>query len=187
MRFVMSAHLADWHPWEPYQDFFMSQKNKGGGALLDESHFIDLMLWMGIEVESVSAFVDKITDLDMDADDNVDIIIRSPNGARANLHLDLIGRPHERSITAVGEKGTLIYSYERNEILKGDTGESKWETRTFEGERNDMFMGVAREYLQLIQGSLGDKSCTVEDGIAALKVVDACRESSASGKHISIT
>ena len=44
-RFVMSAHLADWHPWERYQDFFMASRDQGGGALLDESHFIDLMLW----------------------------------------------------------------------------------------------------------------------------------------------
>ena len=44
-RFVMSAHLADWHPWERYQDFFMASQELGGGALLDESHFIDLMLW----------------------------------------------------------------------------------------------------------------------------------------------
>src|SRR5439155_5435562 len=37
-RFVMSAHLEDWHPWERYQDFFMSSAELGGGALLDESH-----------------------------------------------------------------------------------------------------------------------------------------------------
>ena len=44
LRFVMSAHLADWHPWERYQGFFMADQALGGGALLDESHFIDLML-----------------------------------------------------------------------------------------------------------------------------------------------
>jgi predicted dehydrogenase len=40
-RFVMSAHLADWHPWERYQEFFMASRELGGGALLDESHFLD--------------------------------------------------------------------------------------------------------------------------------------------------
>lgn len=37
VRMVISAHLADWHPWERYQDFFMSSKALGGGALLDKS------------------------------------------------------------------------------------------------------------------------------------------------------
>src|SRR3989338_7080757 len=35
-EFIMSAHLADWHPWEKYQDFFMASRDLGGGALLDE-------------------------------------------------------------------------------------------------------------------------------------------------------
>ncbi len=184
MRFVMSAHLADWHPWEPYQEFFMAQKRLGGGALLDESHFIDLMLWFLGWPETVYAAVDKISDLEIDSDDNVDILVGYASGERVNLHLDLIGRPHERSISAVGEGGTLIYSYEDNAIQFGATGEKRWETQIFEGERNDMFVGVAGDFLQLIDGNLGAKRCTIEDGINALRVVDACRRSSAEGRRI---
>jgi len=44
-NFVMSANLEDWHLWEPYQDFFMASTELGGGALLDESHFVDIMYW----------------------------------------------------------------------------------------------------------------------------------------------
>lgn len=184
MRFVMSAHLADWHPWEPYQDFFMAHKGLGGGALLDESHFIDLMLWFLGWPDSVIARVDKISDLEIDSDDNVDILVRYASGERVNLHLDLIGRPHERSITAVGENGTLVYSYEDNAILLGTIGEKVWDKQTFECERNDMFMGVARDFIEMIHGRLADKRCTVEDGVAALKIVDACRLSSAEGRTV---
>ena len=28
----MAAHLADWHPWEAYQDWFMVDAAQGGGA-----------------------------------------------------------------------------------------------------------------------------------------------------------
>jgi len=186
MRFVMSAHLADWHPWEPYQDFFMAHKGLGGGALLDESHFIDLMLWFLGWPDSVCAQVDKISDLEIDSDDNVDILVRYASGERVNLHLDLIGRPHERSITAVGENGSLVYSYEDNTILHGTQGEKLWDRQPFEGERNDMFMGVARDYLDLINGRLLDRRCGVEDGVAALKIVDACRLSTAQGRSVTL-
>jgi len=187
MRFVMSAHLADWHPWEPYQEFFMAKRALGGGALLDESHFIDLMLWMLGFPQAVFAWVDKISDLDIDADDNVEILVRYEGGPRVNLHLDLVGRPHERSISAVGEKGTLIYSYEENAILYADTAEKSWDAQRYDCERNDMFVGVARDYLAMIDAELEAKACTVEDGIVALKVVDACRESSASGRQIDLS
>ena len=184
MRFVMSAHLADWHPWEPYQDFFMAHKGLGGGALLDESHFIDLMLWFLGWPDSVFAQVDRISDLEIDSDDNVDILVRYASGERVNLHLDLIGRPHERSITAVGEHGSLVYSYEDNAILQGSSAERNWDKQVFTCERNDMFMGVARDYIDMINGNLASKRCTVEDGVAALRIVDACRLSSAEGRTV---
>ena len=47
-----------------------------------------------------------------------------------------------------------------------------------------MFMGVARDYMELINGKLVYKCCTVEDGVAALKIVDACRQSSATGRAV---
>ncbi|HYK41206.1 MAG TPA: Gfo/Idh/MocA family oxidoreductase, partial [Thermoanaerobaculia bacterium] len=107
LRFVMSAHLADWHPWESYQGFFMADRTLGGGALLDESHFIDLMLWMCPSPQKVYAQVEKVSDLDINADDNVEAIISYSDGLRVNMHLDLIGRPHRRTITALGEGGSL--------------------------------------------------------------------------------
>ncbi len=182
LRFVMSAHLADWHPWEKYQDFFMANRELGGGALLDESHFVDLMLWMLGKPESLFASVDKISDLEINTDDNVDILVRYANGLRVNLHLDLIGRPYERSITAVGEAGTLVWSYEDNNVKLGKTGERTWQTQPFNCERNEMFLGAAREFVALIRGEKPTPSCSVADGLAVLEMLDLCRQSAASGQ-----
>jgi predicted dehydrogenase len=184
IRFVMSAHLADWHPWERYQDFFMANEEQGGGALLDESHFLDLLLWFVGKPKAVVASVDKISNLEISADDNVDVIASFEGGLRANLHLDLIGRPHQRQIVAVGETGTLMWSYEENAVKLSRTGELNWDNKVFTCERNQMFMGAASELLELIRGSRSTPSCTLADGIAVLEVVDACRQSAASGRSI---
>jgi predicted dehydrogenase len=186
VRFVMSAHLADWHPWERYQDFFMAQARLGGGALLDESHFVDLMIWFLGRPHGVYAHVDTLSDLQIDTDDNVDILARYGDRLRVNLHLDLIGRPHERSITAVGESGTLHYSYEDNALLLGREGARVWERTDYSCERNDMFVGAAREFLGLVEGRPAERTCAVEDGIAALEVVDACRQSASSGRFVTL-
>ena len=61
VSFVMSAHLADWHPWERYQDFFMASREQGGGALLDESHWIDQMIWLAGMPRRLSGQVGKIS------------------------------------------------------------------------------------------------------------------------------
>ncbi|MEW6304501.1 MAG: Gfo/Idh/MocA family oxidoreductase [Verrucomicrobiota bacterium] len=184
LRFVMSAHLADWHPWERYQEFFMSRRELGGGALLDESHFIDLMVWFLGAPNKVYAHVDKISRLEIDSDDNVDILVSYASGMRVNLHLDLIGRPHQRTITAVGEDGTLVYSYEENAVKVCHEGSARWQVEQFGCDRNDMFMGVAQEFLSLIRGETKAYTCGVQDGIYTLQIVDACRASAQTGQAV---
>ena len=184
-RFVMSAHLADWHPWERYQDFFMASRDLGGGALLDESHFIDLMIsFFGIP-KAVFAVVEHISGLDIDTDDNVDLTAFYENGPRVTLHLDLFGRPHEKYISVTGETGTLVWSFEPNRIRLGRAMEQVWTDAEFHHERNDMFVETAREFLEMVEGR-GTVRCSLRDGIDVLRVVEACRESAAHGRVVPV-
>ena len=185
VRFVMSAHLADWHPWERYQDFFMAQKELGGGALLDESHWIDLACWMFGEPETVSARIEKLSNLEIETDDNVDILLKYPNGLRVSLHLDLYGRPHEKSITFVGETGSIRWSAEPNQVAVG-RGITDWDPiESFDCERNDMFMAVARDFLNVLAGGAADY-CNLNDGLRVLRVIEAARKSSLEGRVVSL-
>ena len=182
-KFVMSAHLADWHPWESYQDFFMSSKDLGGGALIDESHFVDLMLWFFGMPESVIANIDKLSNLDIETDDNVDIIVRYKDGLRVSIHLDLFGRPHEKYISIAGEGSTLQWSFEPNIVQYSNKMESVWNKISFELERNDMFIEVEKEFLSILRGNT-DISCTLDDGLNIMKILEACRLSSAEGRIV---
>jgi predicted dehydrogenase len=183
VRCVMSAHLADWHPWERYQDFFMASSALGGGALLDESHFIDLMLWIFGEPSSVWGQMSRLSALEIETDDNVDAVMRHGAGPTVSIHLDLFGRPHEKHIVAVGETGTLHWSFEPNHVRLGRSGPQDWQDETFAYERNDMFTGVAREFMDIMAGR-GAPSCTIEDGCAVMRVIEAVRESTRSGRVI---
>lgn len=178
VQFHMSAHLADWHPWERYQDFFMARRDLGGGALLDESHWIDLMLWFFGMPRSVFARIEKLSSLEIDADDNVDIIAMYEGRMRVALHLDLYGRPHEKSIRFVGEKGTMLWTADPNRIVIGRDPSGWSETHDFNCERNDMFVAVAREFLDSLTRKRG-ATCSIEDGERVLKLVEAARRSHA--------
>ncbi|HID69079.1 MAG TPA: Gfo/Idh/MocA family oxidoreductase [Desulfobacterales bacterium] len=184
VTYVMSANLADWHPWESYQDFFMSDKEQGGGALLDESHWIDQMIWIlgGSPVELMGR-VEKISSLQINSDDNVDIFAKYSDNIRVSLHLDLFGRPHEKSIKFIGETGTLVWKV--NEILTGKTMDDEWEKETFTDDRNAMFVSVAQEFLEVIDGKR-NPSCTIQDGMKVMEVIEAVRRSSADGTSVKL-
>lgn len=183
-RCVLSAHLADWHPWERYQDFFMAKKALGGGALLDESHFIDLMLWFFGSPVEVWANVGKVSDLDIETDDHVDAWLRFSSGLQATIHLDLYGRPHERSVTVVGSEGSLQWDWEGNvvRICKATPGDVI--EKRFPSERNQMFIDAISEFLGLVRNG-GESACTLRDGVEVMRVVEAVRVSSDQRRVVS--
>jgi predicted dehydrogenase len=181
VKFTMAAHLGDWHPWERYQDFFMASKTLGGGAILDESHWLDLMLWFFGKPKKLFAKVEKISGLEIETDDNVDMLVFYHSGMRVSLHLDLYARPHEKSIQFVGENGTLIW--EPNSIKIGKEMDPDWELEEFNFDRNDMFVGVAEEFLKILAGD-STQTCSIDDGIRVLELIEAARQSNSSEKMI---
>ena len=185
VRCTMSAHLADWHPWERYQDFFMSSTSLGGGALLDESHFLDLMLWFFGLPTHVYARVEKVSDLEIDTDDNVDALLEYPDGLRVSIHLDLFGRPHEKTIRVVGELGAAEWTFDPNQLRVGHEAQPVWHTQRYQYERNDMFANVAREFLAALDGADAG-TCTVADGVRVLEVIEAMRLSSQTGRRVAL-
>jgi predicted dehydrogenase len=186
VQFHMSAHLADWHPWEPYQEFFMASAAQGGGALLDESHWIDQMVWLFGRPQQLIGRVEKISDLDIDADDNVDVLAMFANGLRVSLHLDLYGRPHEKFIRFVGEGGTLIWSADPNRIALSSDAAQNWKEQIFTHERNDMFVEVAKEFLEVVAGR-AEPSCTLAEGVGVMELIEAIRTSSKDGRAVAVT
>lgn len=185
VKFVMSAHLADWHPWENYWDFFMARKDQGGGALLDESHWIDLMFWFLGKPHRLIADIDKISDLKIDTDDNVDMLVIYEEGLRVSMHLDLYGRPHEKYIRFVGEEGTIYWTADPNRVAVGKEMTETWETFGFDCERNDMFLAADREFLDVLNG--GEiETCSIEDGVRVLQFIEAARRSHSEGRMVEL-
>jgi predicted dehydrogenase len=155
--------------------------------LLDESHFIDLMLWFFGMPERLFARVEKLSDLEIDTDDFVELLAIYPHGLRATIHLDLFGRPHNKRISIVGEKGTAECLFDPNEVRIGQEPAPKWKIEPFSVERNDMFLAVDREFLTMIAGESLNHTCTISDGLKVMEVVEACRESQRTGREIVLT
>jgi len=60
-----------------------------------------------------------------------------------------------------------------------------WEDETYSYERNDMFINLAKEFLNvmLVQKPV---SCSLQDGIEVLDILEACRQSHETQKVVTL-
>lgn len=176
---VMASHLEDWHPGEPLSEFFMSSAALGGGALLDESHWLDQMLWLFGKPQEIAADVERVSKLPIDSDDHVELRAFYPDGLRVRVHLDLYTRPTERSIAIYGEKGMMHWRFETGCLTLIPVAGEREEIR-YTNDRNDMFDALAEEFLAVLRDD-ATISCSLNDGLSVMQVVEAARVSHGRG------
>ena len=140
-NYMTGQYLPDWHPWEDYRDFYMAKKEQGGGALLDESHGIDLLRWLFGEVSDVSAFVCNVSDLEISSDDLSVLQLRFAAGPVVQAHFDLLGRTPRIGLEVVGADGTLLWDRIDPKIAVYDAASGEWSIETFDKD-DDIFKAV---------------------------------------------
>lgn len=178
---AFSQYLPDWHPWEDYRSWFMSKREQGGGALLDESHTIDMVRWLVGEVADLWCEVGNLSALEMTADDYAQFVLRFENGVRATVHMDVFSRQPQRLIECAGESGNLRCDLNANEVVTFRPGADPAVER-FTCDRNEMFVAEARHFLDVLAGT-AEPNVSGEDAVRTLRVLEAGRESNRTGRR----
>jgi predicted dehydrogenase len=79
----------------------------GGGVTSTLSHPFDYLRWMLGEVVYVSAALGKLSDLELDVEDNTDALLEFANGARVSVHLDYYQQPASHTLDLSCERGRI--------------------------------------------------------------------------------
>jgi predicted dehydrogenase len=182
---VFSEYLPDWHPWEDYRAWFMSKKELGGGAMLDESHAVDMARWLFGEIGEVFCRTGNLSHLEMTADDYAQFVVSFASGAMGVIHMDLFGRKHRRFLHVCGERGNVSWDFFANRIDIDHVEGRHTEILNFTCERNEMFLTEARHFLDCIEGKAAPV-VTGADGLQTLRVLLAGIESSDTKKAIKV-
>ncbi len=185
-RLWISTYLPDWHPWEDYRSFYMAKLEHGGGARLDESHGIDLLRWMLGDISSVFAVVDKVSDLEIDADDVTSMLLRFQNGIIGEAHFDLLGRTPRVGVELIGSEGTLLWDRIVSKIEVYNSKTKHWTVDDF-GAQDFVkcYDRQAAHFIECVRNKLQPRT-TLTDGRKTLSVLAAALESSETGKLVSL-
>lgn len=101
-------YLPDWHPWESYKNFFVSDKRTNACREILAIEFPWILKAFG-EVESVHVMKEKDTSLELDFPDNFMISIRHKNGSKGIFCQDVISRKGMRGLEIYSEKMHLFW------------------------------------------------------------------------------
>lgn len=163
VRIWFSQRLTDWRSSD-YRTSVSAKKSLGGGILREASHELDLLRWLFGEWSWLYADVRRASDLDIDVEDSVSAIVGMVAGFTVELHLDMVQAGYRRGIEVVTRNGDTF------------TWKPDWQT---DEQKNDMYLQEMRAFLKSVEtGVLDPNAATLADGIEALRLVEACEESS---------
>jgi len=122
----VGQYLPDWHPWEDYRDFFVSDKRSNGCREL----FAVELPWLSDtfgDIVQIQALKDKMSSLELDYNDNYLVMIQHITGCKGLLAVDIVSRKAVRNLEVFGEElylrwdgtpsGLFIYDYEKKEEI----------------------------------------------------------------------
>jgi predicted dehydrogenase len=113
-------YLPDWHPDEDYRLMYSSQKQLGGGVVLDFIHEQDLIIWLFGIPDIIAAMTNRSGWLEIETEDTADAILKYSNGLQVNLHMDYLQKPDQRGIRIIGTKGSIEWDHIKQHVEISD-------------------------------------------------------------------
>lgn len=126
VNYQTGQYLPDWHPWEKVEDFYVSQRDTGGGREIVPFELTWLDDIFGVP-EPLACVKAKLTDMNADIDDVYHCLLRYPRGVLANVTVEVISRPRAtRELRVLGSEGELVFSADENLVRTIKVGEVDW-------------------------------------------------------------
>ncbi|MBF0511539.1 MAG: Gfo/Idh/MocA family oxidoreductase, partial [Candidatus Omnitrophica bacterium] len=180
-----SEYLPDWHPWEDYRSFYMAKKSLGGGSILDQSHIIDLAHYILGEIKEVYCINDRFSDLQVDADDMAEMMVRFKSGVPGTIHSDMFGRNHKKFLEIKGTEGNIFWNFYDYSVEVYHAKDKRTEKWSFKKDANEMYTYETKHFIECVKNNKKPK-VALADGIHTMKVILAAEKSSRTRKNVCI-
>ena len=115
----IGQYLPDWHPWENYKDFFIGDKRTNGCREIMAIELPWLTVAFG-DVKKVDARSDKMTDLEINYDDNYMIQVIHKNGNKGALVVDVVSPAAVRKLEVYAEGHYIAWNGTPDSLVEFD-------------------------------------------------------------------
>jgi predicted dehydrogenase len=124
----------------------------------------------------------RVSQLEVNVEDCATILLRFPDGTRADVHVDFIQRSYSRYCSLVGPEGKLQWDLLNNSVQIVRPG-AQAETTKFKVQINDAYVAELAHFLECVRTGARPRF-TLEDAILTLRVTLAARASAEERKWV---
>lgn len=126
INYQTGQYLSDWHPWEPIEEFYVSDRETGGCREIVPFELTWLNDIFG-QPEALACVKAKVTDLSADIDDIYHCLLRYPQNVLANMTVEVVSRPcATRELRVLGSEGEVVMSADENCVRYARAGSQDW-------------------------------------------------------------
>lgn len=200
-NFHSGSYLPDWHPWEKLEDYYVFDKETGGGR--DQIMWeLSWIFWLLGKPKIVTSFTRKLGSFEAKIFDVYNLMIEFKNNIIGNVLVDVIQRPPSRMCEIIGEKGTAIWNYDEKLLKIFTVDSNSWKTylesdfyKGYEVEEekpgfaikdlgiNETYVDEIKNFIDVINNDK-QPDFTFEDEKIALEIMYKSEKSSDVGRHI---
>lgn len=182
-RFVVGQRLDAWRPGTDYRHSYSASKQKGGGVLLDLVHEIDLINWLTGPIDSVLARMDKVSDLEIETEDLVNVIFTNKSSSVGQLQMDYLTPGYRRSMELVFRDALIVWNYQEGVLQLHDTTSNRILHQVApDFNRNSMFIELMKHFLNNLNKAAPEPLCSLEDAIDTQVIVHAINKAAIDGR-----
>jgi predicted dehydrogenase len=188
VRADVGQYLPDWRPGANYKIGVSSQRQLGGGALLELSHELDYVSWLFGRPSSLYAAGGQIGDLEIDVEDAVALTLRYPEASPiVSINLDFLQRAANRQLRIVGTEGTLCADLMTGELDLYSASTGTWNRELFKlADSNLLYLDEVQAFFSVVKGGQSTLLASGQEAIDVLCQVEAAKQSMAKHKEVTI-
>ena len=179
-------HLADYHPDEDYRLGYAARRDLGGGVLRTQIHHLDALEWIVGPLTRVYAAGGHRTGLEIDVEDTVTYLFRTPEGTPVQGHLDYRQRPKRVTLAVVGSEGRVDWDhYDARLVHTPFARGADPVDHTWTYDRDARFRAQWDDVLAAVRTGARPRT-PLRDGIRAVRLVEAIERSLASDAAVPV-
>jgi Predicted dehydrogenases and related proteins len=181
-RYHVGQYLPDWHPWENYHDFFVSDPRTNACREIFAIELPWILHTFG-KIRRLTVFKDHLSSLELGYPDNYFVVLEHKNGNKGIWIVDVVSRKAERNLLVYSEKLHLAWDGTPDSLYRYNIEEKR--TERIETDSNvlrdekyaqtiteNAYLKELRIFVDKITGGKNRERYTFEEDRKTLRLID---------------